>query len=188
VNRSHQIVLIGSTIVASWLGMQAIHESGHIVGAWCTDGAVSRVILHPLTLSRTELLQNPHPLVVVWAGPALGVLLPLVIWGIAAALRMRGAFVLRFFAGFCLIANGAYIAVGSFDRIGDCGEMLQHGSPIWLLWLFGVIATPTGFWLWHRQGAGFGLGASQGQVDRRVAYGALVAALLLVVLGLSAGA
>ena len=35
-------------------------------------------------------------------------LLPVVLWGLAALARWKGAFVLRFFAGFCLVANGAY--------------------------------------------------------------------------------
>ncbi len=138
MNRLHQIVLVVSTVLGSWLGMQAVHESGHVLGARMTGGTVARVVLHPLTISRTDLAQNPSPLVVVWAGPLLGVLGPLLAWCIAAATRLRGAFVLRFFAGFCLLANGLYIGVGSFDRVGDCGEMLRHGSGVWQLWLFGA--------------------------------------------------
>ena len=88
-------VLIGSTLIASWLGMQAVHESGHVLGAHLTGGRVARVVLHPLTISRTDLSHNPRPLLVVWAGPAVGVLLPLVLWGVAAGLRLPGAFVLR---------------------------------------------------------------------------------------------
>lgn len=152
MHRLRQGVLIASTILASWLGMQAIHESGHVVGAWLTGGRVAQVVLNPLTSSRTDLVHNPNPLLVVWAGPVLGGVLPLVFWGIAAAFHMPGAFLLRFFAGFCLIANGAYIGAGSFDRVGDCGQMLQHGSALWQLWLFGTVTIPLGLWLWHRQG------------------------------------
>ena len=122
VKRLHQGSLIVSAILGSWLGMQMVHEFGHVLGAWVSGGQVARVVLHPLTISRTDLLDNPNPLMVVWAGPVVGVLLPLLGWLIAAWVRMPGAFVLRFFAGFCLIANGVYIAGGSFDRIGDCGE------------------------------------------------------------------
>ena len=164
-----------------------VHECGHVLGAWFTGGTVKQVVLHPLTLSRTDLAQNPHPLIVVWAGPMFGVLAPLALWGIAAALRLAGTFVLRFFAGFCLIANGAYIAVGSLERIGDCGEMLRHGSQMWHLWLFGAIVTPLGFWLWHRQGTEFGLGSANGVVDLRLAYVMLAVALVTVVVGLVVG-
>src|SRR4051812_4407271 len=96
-------------LLGSWLGMQATHEFGHTCGAWITGGAVARVVLYPLTFSRTDLAQNPHPLLVAWAGPAIGILLPMILWLITAALRMPGVFVLRFFAGFCLVANGLYI-------------------------------------------------------------------------------
>src|SRR5262245_12677740 len=100
--------------------MQMVHELGHILGAWLTGGRVERVVFHPMTISRTDLSDNPKPLIVVWAGPLLGVLLPMLMWGLAASMQMPGAFVLRFFAGFCLIANGAYIGGGSFGGIGDC--------------------------------------------------------------------
>jgi hypothetical protein len=185
--RLDQVVLIGSVGLASWLGMQMIHEAGHIAGAWLTGGEVARVVLHPLTISRTDLAINPSPLIVVWAGPVAGSLLPLTMWGIAAWRQVPGAFALRFFAGFCLIANGGYIAGGSFGAIGDSGEMLAHGSPIWSLWLFGVLTIPLGFWLWHRQGPHFGLGDSKGRVSRGAAYSSLVVCLVLVAIGLLVG-
>src|SRR5206468_9028873 len=94
VSRLQQNILIVSTVLGSWLGMQAVHESGHVLGASLTGGEVARVVLHPLTISRTDLAHNPSPLPVVWAGPVVGVLAPLAIWGIAAGLRMPGAFVL----------------------------------------------------------------------------------------------
>ena len=105
----------------------------------------------------------------------------------AAGARMTVAFVLRFFAGFCLLANGLYIGIGSFDRVGDCGEMLRHGSALWQVWLFGAVTAPVGLWLWHRQGLHFGLGPARGQVSRGVAYGSLVACLSLLILGFVVG-
>src|SRR5262249_32411027 len=187
MKRFYQGVLIISTVLGSWLGMQAVHELGHVVGARLTGGRVERVMLHPLTISRTDLAENPRPLTVVWAGPVVGVLLSLAIWGVAGLLRMPGAYVLRFSAGLCLIANGLYIGVGSFDGVGDCGEMLRHGSDPWQLWLFGAVTAPFGLWMWHRQGPNFGLGAARGQVDRKVAYATFIAFVGLVVLGLSIG-
>ena len=146
-----------------------------------------RVVLHPLTISRTDLAENPHPLAVAWSGPLVGVVLPLLFWGAASAVRWAGAFALRFFAGFCLVANGAYLAVGSFDRIGDAGDLLRLGSPPWLLWAFGLGAVPTGFYLWHRQGHHFGLGSAAGRVRPGVACACLVAFLMLLALGLMVG-
>jgi hypothetical protein len=181
--RWHQTMLLVSTLVGSWLGMQAVHELGHVIGAWLTGGEVARVVLNPLTISRTDLARNPNPLVVVWAGPVFGLLLPLVLWAPAAMGRLSGAFVLRFFAGSCLVANGAYIGAGSLGGIGDCGTMLRHGSPVWTLWLFGITTVPLGLLLWHGLGPHFGLGPAKRPVDVRVAYGTLAACLLLAVLG-----
>ncbi len=182
--RLPQFVLIGSLLLACWLGMQAVHELGHVLGAWATGGRVAQVVWHPLTISRTDLAHNPQPLVVVWAGPVVGVVLPLLMWGVAAVARMPGTYVLRFFAGFCLAANGLYIAGGSFDEVGDCGVMLQHGSEHWHLWLFGAVTVPLGLVLWHGQGAHFGLGTAKGQVEPRVAYATLLVGLALLTAGL----
>jgi hypothetical protein len=181
----HQAILIVSTLLGSWLGMQAAHESGHVFAALLTGGEIASVVLHPLTISHTETIENPHPSVVVWAGPLVGVMLPLILWGVLAATGTPGAFVARFFAGFCLIANGAYIGVGSFRGAGDCGEMLRQGSPAWVLRIFGAIAVPMGFWLWNGQGPNFGLGPARGNVNHRVAYAILMIFSLLVLLGLT---
>jgi hypothetical protein len=85
---------------------------------------------------------------------------------------------LRFFAGFCLIANGAYLGVGSFDGVGDAGDLLRHGAPVWQLWVFGLMCVPTGLWLWHGLGAHFGLGDAEGKVSIPTAY--VMLALLMV--------
>ena len=187
--RFEQAVLIASTILGSWLAMQAVHESGHVLGARFTGARVTQVVLHPLEISRTEVDDglNPQPLVVVWAGPIVGVLAPLALWGVAARVRFAGAFVLRFFAGFCLVANGLYLSVGSFGRVGDCGELLAHGAHLGQLWLFGALTVPLGLWLWHGQGKHFGLGPAPQPLRPAVSYGALATCVLLVTLGLVVG-
>jgi len=178
-----QAVLVSTTLLASWLGMQAVHELGHITGAWITGGRVAKVVLYPLTISRTDLADNPHPLIVVWAGPIFGSLLPLGLWILIRARRVAEAFLLRFFAGFCLLANGLYIGVGSFDRVGDCGQMLRHGSAAWQLWLFGAVTAPGGLLLWHRLGSAFGLGPAKKPVSRRAALTSSAAFVILLLIG-----
>ncbi len=178
----HSIVLMLSTLLGSWLAMQAVHELGHVVAALISGGSVAQVVLHPATISRTDLAANPHPLLVAWAGPIIGIAVPLLLWGLAVAFRFSAAFVPRFFAGFCLIANGLYIGGGSFSGVGDCGEMLRHGSSPWQLWLFGAVASPLGLWLWHGLAPQFGLGPEAQPVSRRLAYGSLLVCLALLAL------
>jgi hypothetical protein len=187
VRRVHQAILIGSTLLGSCLGMQAVHESGHVLGAWVTGAQVTRIVLSPTAISRTDVTHNSHPLVVAWAGPVLGVVIPVVLWIGAQAIRLPGAFVLRFFAGFCFVANGLYIGLGSFGHVGDCGEMLRHGSAVWQLWVFGTLLVPCGLALWHGQGELFGMGAARGQVSQSIAYASLGVCVVLLLLGFAIG-
>ena len=94
---------------------------------------------------------------VAWGGPAVGVMLPLGLLLAAKVGKAKWSYLLQFFAGFCLIANGAYLGGGSFGRIGDAGDMLRHGCPLWPLWLFGAACLPLGLYLWNGLGPHFGL-------------------------------
>jgi hypothetical protein len=170
--------------------MMAVHELGHVLGAKATGGTVERVVLHPLTISRTDVSPNPNPLVVVWAGPLVGVVLPLGLLLAARAGRLKWAYMVQFFAAFCLIANGAYLGVGSFygpDNASDPGVMLRHGSPIWSLWLFGTVCLPLGLYLWNGLGPNFGLGAAADKVDHRAAYASCGLLVLTVILEVALG-
>jgi Peptidase M50B-like len=167
--------------------MMVAHESGHVVGAWLTGGKVKKIVAHPLTFSRTDLSDNPRPLLVAWAGPVGGSLFPLTALGLAYLCRMPGLHVLRFFAGFCLIANGAYIGVGSFLNAGDARDLLRHGAATWQLWAFGLATAPLGVYLWHNQGPYFGLGRAEGKVQPSAAYAVLILLLALIALELLFG-
>lgn len=134
-------VLVGVLLPLCWLGMMVVHEAGHVTGAALTGGRVVRVVLHPLAISRTDVEPNPNPHLVAWAGPVIGLLLPVVLWSALRALNAPAAFLARFFAGFCAVANGLYLGVGSFERIGDAGDLLRSGASLWHLWLFGALAT-----------------------------------------------
>ncbi len=170
MRRTNQFILIATFLPFCWLAFMAVHELGHVCAATVTGGTVTNVVLHPLAISRTDVSPNPNPITVVWAGPFVGVLLPLLFWGALWKFKIPGDYLARFFAGFCLIANGVYIGVGSFEKIGDAGDMLKSGSPIWTLWIFGIVTVPFGFLIWHRLGEKFGLGESDGQVDRWAVY------------------
>jgi hypothetical protein len=159
--------LIAMFIGFSGLGMQAVHELGHVAAAWATGGEVVRPILHPLAISRTDLADNPHPLIVVWAAPVIGALLPLLAWLIARLLRCPGLYLLRFSGGFCLVANGAYIAFGPGEGGADTGVLLAHGTPRWAMVAFGLPAAALGLLLWNGVGPHFGFGQAKGEVSRR---------------------
>ena len=153
MDRFHQLLFTFSLLALSWLGMLAVHELGHVAGAMLTGGTVERVVLQPLAISRTDVAPNPRPGVVVWLGPLVGCVLPLALFAIAPRRFNVLKPVTRFFAGFCLVANGAYIALGSFSAVGDCGEMLRTGTPPWVMLCFGVLTIPSGFYLWNGLGS-----------------------------------
>jgi hypothetical protein len=180
MTRLKQAVLIVSFLCFSWLAMQVVHEAGHVLVARATGGEVVKVGLHPLIFSHTDVGENPHPLAEVWGGPILGSALPLLAVVLAAACRLPGVYLLRFFAGFCLVANGIYIGAGWLIADGaDPWVMRENGSPTWVLAVFGLVTFPLGLYLWHRQGSHFGLGAAKGNVSSRSTW---VSAALFVLL------
>ena len=151
---------------STWLGMMLVHELGHIVGAWLTGGRVISVSIPPLGFSQTIIHPNPYELVVVWCGPALGTLIPLLvllIW--LSANRRKAPEVLKFFTGFCAIANGAYIGLGWLRHAGDAGDMMRLGTPVSAMSIFGVACFIIGLICWHKTAA---LTAAYWKSDRLV--------------------
>jgi hypothetical protein len=184
-NRLHQLLLIGTLLPLCWLWMQVVHEAGHVIAVWAAGGEIARVVLHPLTISRTDVAVDPIPLLTVWAGPLVGVLGPLMAFAFVRVARLPLSYLLRFFAGFCLVANGAYIGIGAFAGVGDAGQMLRHGTPILCLFAFGVATLPVGLWLWHGLGRYFGLGPNARPAEPSAAYLCAVLLLLTVLVELA---
>jgi hypothetical protein len=135
----------------SWLGMMAVHELGHVLHAWLSGGHVQAVHFGWFEFSRTELSDNPHPLFVAWGGPVWGCLLP---WLACVSLPLRHATLRQFlsaFAGFCWLANGAYLSAGAWiDRAGDPGVMVRFGTPQYIVSIAGLAALAGGLYVWHR--------------------------------------
>ena len=150
-------LLIVSTAAFSWLAMMIVHEAGHVLHAILSGGTVRRVVLHPLEISRTDVSPNPHPCFVAWGGAVWGCVLPVAAWLAARRAALRITPLLRFFAGFCLIANGAYLGAGVLWPVGDAADLLRHGTPRWLLGVYGAIAISLGLWTWHGLGPRFGV-------------------------------
>jgi hypothetical protein len=182
MRRLHQALLIGTFLPICWLGLQAVHELGHVAAALATGAKVTTVVLHPLTISRTDTWGGSHPRLVIWAGPLVGSLLPLLVLVVYRALRGPGGYLLQFFAGSCLIANGAYLLGGSFVPGCDADDLLRRGAAAWPMWLFAAWAIPLGLYLWNGLGPSFGLGRARGTVDHRVAYFSGAALIITVIL------
>jgi hypothetical protein len=187
LQRVRQIALIGGLLWASWLSMMLVHEAGHVVGALISRGHVERVVWHPLALSRTDVQPNPSPLVVVWGGPLFGCVLPLLLLLVVESLRSRIAYLLEFFAGFCLIANGLYIGIGVFDPVGDAHDMLRLGTSRWVLAAFGTVAATCGLGLWKRASPRLGFGTMRVLIPASDAYAVVAIALLLSCIGFAIG-
>ena len=147
-----RILLAPVVVYAGWLGMMAVHEAGHVLHAAASGGRVRRVDVPLMGFSQTHYTTNPQPHFVAWGGAVWGCVIPLLLLGAIALARgprrLRQA--AQCFAGFCLIANGAYLGVGWRMRVGDAGDLRDHGTPLWVMIAFGLVAAGAGMLLWHR--------------------------------------
>jgi len=152
--RFHQAVFLLLFLTACWFGMLSIHELGHVLAAWSSGAAVERVVIFPI--SRTDTVNVEYPLFLYSAGAVFGSVFSVLLWLIAKGIRLKTAHLFRFFAGFCLIANGAYIGF-DFSIVGptDAGLLIEHGASRLTLVLFGVLCVSGGLFLWHGQSRNF---------------------------------
>jgi hypothetical protein len=123
-------------LLASWTVFALTHECGHLLGGWACGGTLIDAELRPWRLPHSFFSPDPRPLVTLWCGPLVGVVVPLVM---AAIIRRPPVW---FVAWFCVLANGAYIATGWFtgDRELDTTKLLAAGAPVWSIALY-VVAT-----------------------------------------------
>jgi hypothetical protein len=170
-------------VLLCWLWMMALHEVGHVAATLLLGGEVERVIWHPLEISATFRRGSASPVLDTWAGPLAGVVLPLALWGLGGCFWRPAAAYLRFFAGFCLIANGAYMAAGASAGVGDGGDLLRLGAAAWPIYLFGLVATVGGLALWHGQGRHFGLEPDSPPIGSRRTLVVVALSLATVVAG-----
>ncbi len=111
-------------LIASWTVMTFTHEAGHLVGGWFCGGTLLAADLLPWHMPYSIFSPDPKPLVTLWSGPILGVLVPLLA---ALVIRREGMW---FIAHFCLLANGTYLASAwwSGDPYLDAPKLLKHGA------------------------------------------------------------
>jgi len=185
-DRVWQLVLIVGSAVCAWLGMMWLHEAGHVVAAGLSGGEVERVIWHPLAFSRTDLAENPHPVVVLWGGFAYGAVAPLAVWAVAEAVRLRERWLLRVFAGFCVLANGGYLVASMGEAYTDGWLLVRHGQPRWLVMGVGVAMVVAGLLVCRGMSRRFGFGG-RGRVSKPAAVAVACIAVALLVVGFGFG-
>lgn len=111
-------------LIAGWCVMTFTHEAGHLVGGWLGGGTLQHAELRPWHLPHSLFEPDPHPLLTLWCGPLLGVVVPVIV---ALLIRRPWAW---FLADFCLLANGAYLATAwiTGDRYLDTPRLLAAGA------------------------------------------------------------
>ncbi len=137
----NRFVNFGLLFVASWTVMTMSHEVGHLVGGWAGGGTLADFDLAPWRLPYSVHNPDPNPRLTLWAGPLLGVAVP-----VAAALALRRNWS-NFVADFCLIANGTYLALGwaTGDPLLDTPKMLAAGTSPALIATYCVVTIGVGY-------------------------------------------
>lgn len=138
------LLLLIAFAIWCWLSMMLTHELGHVAAARFTGGTLTYVNVYPGQLSSTLVQPNPRPSIVLWCGIWSGWLLPQAIaWLLAKNKRMHAP--AHFWAGFCWLTGGVYLAAGGLERLTDTGELVKAGWPLWLLVVTGCAAALFGY-------------------------------------------
>lgn len=121
--------------------MTTTHESGHIVGGWLSGGTLQEASLAPWGLPHSRFEPDPRPLVTLWAGPVLGVVVPIMV---ASIIRRPSAW---FVAHFCVLANGVYLALAwiTGDNHLDTHRLFAAGCPAWAVAAYCVVTIGVGY-------------------------------------------
>ena len=111
-------------LAAAWCTMTLVHEAGHVLCGWSCGGTLQSADFIPWHLPYSIFEPDPYPLITLWGGPALGVLIPV---AIAWLLRRDEGWLI---AHFCVLANGMYLATAwiTGDRYLDTTKLLEHGA------------------------------------------------------------
>lgn len=138
--RGRVVVFLG-LLILSWIVMTFTHELGHLIGGWASGATLVDADLAPWRMPYSLHGPDPHPLVTLWCGPLLGVLIPL---AIAAVIRRPSAWLV---ADFCLLANGLYLALAwlSGDRFLDTPRLLDAGAHPITITVFCLLTISIGY-------------------------------------------
>lgn len=141
MSQFHRISLFLLLLAISWFMMLLTHELGHVICGHLCGAKLTSVDLAPWRLPYSFHNPDPHPLITLWGGPALGIAIPFTVrlfWNHFAA---------DFVANFCLLANGCYIGIGAFtgDSLLDSQRLVAEGASYLSLITFCAITIPLGY-------------------------------------------
>ncbi len=121
--------------------MTFVHELGHIACGYASGGALIDADLIPWHLPYSFFDPDPYPLVTLWGGPVLGVIVP-----VSIAILFRANWI-WFIANFCVLANGLYIATAwvTGDRFLDTPKLLESGAHPVSIGLYCLLTIVTGY-------------------------------------------
>lgn len=134
-----------------WVLMLLTHEVGHGVAALLTGGEIVSADLRPGVLGHTLVEPNPQPHWVVWGGFLSGCAVPLGAWGVVRIAVPKLSGDLGLLSGFCLLANGAYLAAGGGESLTDTGVLLSLGWPYPVLMAIGLLLAVPGYLLCRQE-------------------------------------
>ncbi len=136
-----RLLKILALLLASWCVMVLTHESGHVIAGWLTGGKLQQADLRPWHLPYSFFQPNPRPLITLWSGPLLGAIFPVLL-----ALVFKRDW-LWFIANFCLLANGAYLALAWLfpDPMLDTTKLFAHGAHPVTVALYSLVTIGFGY-------------------------------------------
>ncbi|MEM1446270.1 MAG: hypothetical protein AAGF84_09460 [Planctomycetota bacterium] len=124
-------------LVLGWFVMTLTHELGHVLFGWL--GGATLVELELLGLPYSFYDPNPWPTLMLWGGPVVGVVVPVLGAEVVRLVFGTGSVASRtawFVADFCVLANGAYLALAwwSGNATLDTARLLEAGvHPAWIV-------------------------------------------------------
>lgn len=136
-------LLLAFEVAWLWVLMLFLHEVGHCATALLTGGQITTTDLRPGIPGHTLVNPDPQPDLVVWGGFLSGCGVPALVWAVCVGLRLALRVEAQLLTGFCLLANGAYLAAGGSESLTDTGVLLQLGWSWPLLIVIGLgLAVP----------------------------------------------
>ncbi len=136
------VVKLISGVPLFWYPISLIHELGHYVSATIGGATEVTIVWRYGIFSETIRNGSKWPLMDVWMGPILGVLIPLVV--MACCWKMKWSEWVAWPTSIACIGNGLYIGLGWLDSGGDPADMISLGTPLFVMLGYGLLVFTVG--------------------------------------------